>query len=203
MSKVFAISKTDDSNRTVGKVYVLTRGDGVLVYEYENDSGVAYYCTEDYFTEHFEEVTYVTQQQFVNLEAGDKLLCLSDDSEWWTFGKQYSVELDDDGDICVYDNEDYGWCSVHTIRGNFALLSKQEPNGMPSEFKDVAKQEHYVNNGIEPIELMRKNFSPEEFQGFLQGNVLKYMLRYKKKNGLEDLKKAQVYLGWLIEEVEK
>ena len=47
---------------------------------------------------------------------------------------------------------------------------------------------------------MRKNFSKEEFAGFLQGNVLKYMLRYKDKNGVEDLKKAKTYLTWLIEE---
>lgn len=63
-------------------------------------------------------------------------------------------------------------------------------------------QPHYKNQGIEPINLMRKNFSREEFAGFLQGNVLKYMLRYKDKNGLEDLKKAMTYLTWLIEEEE-
>ena len=35
------------------------------------------------------------------------------------------------------------------------------------------------------------------------GNVLKYICRWKKKNGLEDLKKAQWYLNRLIECVEK
>lgn len=35
-----------------------------------------------------------------------------------------------------------------------------------------------------------------------EANVFKYMFRWKNKNGLEDLKKAQVYLGWLIEELE-
>ena len=67
----------------------------------------------------------------------------------------------------------------------------------------IDNQPHYKNKGIEPIDLMRKNFSKEEFAGFLQGNVLKYMLRYKDKNGLEDLKKAKTYLTWLIEEEEK
>jgi hypothetical protein len=33
---------------------------------------------------------------------------------------------------------------------------------------------------------------------FVEGNVLKYLLRYKKKNGLEDLKKSLWYLEWLI-----
>ena len=35
---------------------------------------------------------------------------------------------------------------------------------------------------------------------FVEGNVLKYLLRYKKKNGLEDLKKAQWYLERLIKQ---
>lgn len=38
---------------------------------------------------------------------------------------------------------------------------------------------------------------------FVEGNVLKYLLRYKKKNGLEDLKKAQWYLERLIKQHEK
>lgn len=38
--------------------------------------------------------------------------------------------------------------------------------------------------------------------GFLEGNVLKYLLRHKKKNGLEDLRKAQWYLERLINQWE-
>lgn len=34
---------------------------------------------------------------------------------------------------------------------------------------------------------------------FYEGNALKYLIRYKKKNGLEDLKKARVYLDYMIE----
>ena len=34
---------------------------------------------------------------------------------------------------------------------------------------------------------------------YLQGNIIKYVTRYKHKNGLEDLKKAQAYLNKLIE----
>ena len=40
-------------------------------------------------------------------------------------------------------------------------------------------QPHYKNQRIEPIVLMKTNFSKEEYAGFLQGNVLKYMLRDK------------------------
>ena len=34
---------------------------------------------------------------------------------------------------------------------------------------------------------------------YMAGNVLKYVWRHEYKNGLEDLEKAQVYLGWLID----
>ena len=35
--------------------------------------------------------------------------------------------------------------------------------------------------------------------GYLEGNVIKYVTRYKNKNGIEDLRKAQHYLAKLIE----
>ena len=37
-----------------------------------------------------------------------------------------------------------------------------------------------------------------EFMGYLKGNIIKYTWRYRNKNGLEDLQKADVYLQWLI-----
>lgn len=66
----------------------------------------------------------------------------------------------------------------------------------------IDKQEHYTANGIQPIDLMRQNFTPEAFQGFLEGNIIKYVLRHRRKNGVEDLRKAMTYLTWLIEEEE-
>ena len=35
--------------------------------------------------------------------------------------------------------------------------------------------------------------------GFLEGNILKYIARFRHKNGVEDLRKAQWYLNRLIE----
>lgn len=67
----------------------------------------------------------------------------------------------------------------------------------------IDNQKHYTNNGIQPIQIMKANMTKEEFRGFLEGNILKYPLRYKHKNGLEDLKKAKTYLTWLIEDIEE
>jgi len=62
---------------------------------------------------------------------------------------------------------------------------------------------HYTFGSIEVIDYIRDKMTPDEFQGYCMGNILKYVSRHKHKNGVEDLKKAQVYLGWLIESEEK
>lgn len=53
---------------------------------------------------------------------------------------------------------------------------------------------HYKDQTIQPWDFIAQNNL-----GFLEGNVVKYVSRWKKKNGLEDLKKAQHYLEKLIE----
>jgi hypothetical protein len=47
------------------------------------------------------------------------------------------------------------------------------------------------------------DFISSHKMSFAQGNVIKYVTRYKQKNGVEDLKKARWYLEKLIEETEK
>lgn len=66
----------------------------------------------------------------------------------------------------------------------------------------VNHPKHYTKGGIETIDFMKAKLSPEGYQGYLAGNVIKYITRYPDKNGLEDLKKAQTYLNWLIRELE-
>ena len=61
---------------------------------------------------------------------------------------------------------------------------------------------HYTQGGIECIEAIKASMKPEGFQDYCKGNVLKYIWRWNDKGGLEDLKKAQVYLNWMVESVE-
>ncbi|HEM3893430.1 TPA: DUF3310 domain-containing protein [Streptococcus suis] len=69
---------------------------------------------------------------------------------------------------------------------------------------NVNSPSHYQGNyGMESIDVLRNFMTPEQLKGFYLGNALKYQLRYQKKNGLEDLKKARKNLDWLIEEEEK
>lgn len=67
---------------------------------------------------------------------------------------------------------------------------------------DVSTQSHYTDQGIQPIVLMCKNLNHEQFIGYLKGNVIKYVLRADRKNGVEDYAKAAVYASWLKEYTE-
>lgn len=67
--------------------------------------------------------------------------------------------------------------------------------------KDNVNPAHYKQGGIECIEAIKASMTNEEFLGYLKGNTMKYLWRYNDKNGLEDLRKGQVYLQWLINEL--
>jgi|TARA_R100000234_G_scaffold47071_1_gene28168 hypothetical protein len=60
---------------------------------------------------------------------------------------------------------------------------------------------HYNKAGIECIDAI-KAMTDDGFEYYLQGNIMKYLWRYRYKNGAEDLKKAQWYLTVLIDVVE-
>jgi hypothetical protein len=60
-------------------------------------------------------------------------------------------------------------------------------------FKQVGGS-HYRDKGIQPIIYIHANNL-----GFCEGNVVKYVTRWREKNGIADLKKAIHYLELLIE----
>ena len=66
----------------------------------------------------------------------------------------------------------------------------------------VEHPSHYTQGGIECIDAMKAALG-EHFIGFVVGNAIKYLWRYKHKNGLEDLKKARWYLDRAIKEMEE
>lgn len=61
---------------------------------------------------------------------------------------------------------------------------------------------HYTHGSFEVIDVIEDNLTFEGLEGFLKGNVMKYVMRYPHKNGVEDLKKARWYLDRLIDELE-
>lgn len=68
------------------------------------------------------------------------------------------------------------------------------------EHDEVTNPKHYQGiNGLEVIEVHKNFLTKEELRGYYKGNILKYLLRERNKNGLVDLKKARRHLDWLIE----
>lgn len=64
---------------------------------------------------------------------------------------------------------------------------------------EVNHPEHYQSGGLETIDVISaftQDCTPIE--AFCIGNALKYLCRWKKKNGIEDLRKAQWYINYLI-----
>jgi hypothetical protein len=57
--------------------------------------------------------------------------------------------------------------------------------------------EHY-DSEIQPWDFMESNMTEQAFEGFLKGNIIKYISRYEFKGGLQDLRKARHYLDKLI-----
>lgn len=63
---------------------------------------------------------------------------------------------------------------------------------------NVQHPAHYQCGGIETIDVIRAKLG-EGFGYYCEGNAIKYLTRWRSKGGVEDLRKASVYLGWLIE----
>jgi hypothetical protein len=77
-----------------------------------------------------------------------------------------------------------------------------KPKEMPTiplikEF--VNHPDHYNSGKIETIDYLADKLTMDQLEGFCIGNTLKYLSRYRHKNGIEDLKKASWYLNYWIE----
>ena len=70
------------------------------------------------------------------------------------------------------------------------------------ENENVNAPQHYLHGKKETIDVINDCMTGDEFHGYLKGNILKYVSRYKfKGEPLQDLQKASWYLNRLIKEV--
>jgi len=61
-------------------------------------------------------------------------------------------------------------------------------------YKKQVGGNHYKKYKIQPVEFIIKNNI-----GFVEGNIIKYVLRFKEKGGVQDLLKAKHYIELLID----
>jgi hypothetical protein len=61
-------------------------------------------------------------------------------------------------------------------------------------FKKQVGGSHYLKYKIQPVDFIIKNNI-----GFVEGNIIKYILRFKEKGGVQDLLKAKHYIELLID----
>lgn len=86
------------------------------------------------------------------------------------------------------------------VVGSYSANKMQEAEDM------VNSPKHYKLRGldIESVDVIKATLTPEEFQGWLKGNAMKYLHRLgKKDDAVQDAKKAMKYLEWLVKELEK
>ena len=72
-----------------------------------------------------------------------------------------------------------------------------------SEHDPVNHPDHYTQGGIECKDAIKAAVTGlEGYEAFLTGNAIKYLWRWKRKNGTEDLRKAVFWIDELIGEME-
>jgi len=143
-------------------------------------------------------------------KVGDKVVCLKSvivgDEFVGKVGVVISVGHDADGEPTYRVN--FEWCSqvCYEVDDEIVLVEAC-PDPMPivepvdfleQPTNNVNNPSHYGNGQIECIDYLEDFMTTEEFIGYLRGNIGKYMHRWRYKNGLEDLHKAEWYLKKLI-----
>jgi hypothetical protein len=82
------------------------------------------------------------------------------------------------------------------MSSNFKVIDEylqRNESAMNATDKQVGGN-HYKDLPIQPIEYIHANA-----MGYMEGNVVKYISRWRKKNGIADLEKAKHYIELLIE----
>lgn len=129
---------------------------------------------------------------------------------------EYSIYVCDDCSIAVSYEECHkcgGKTAFDLMSGKLVcsdcnvsstIIEKKDSGSLATQVFEFASDvdsdtnpSYYANNVIEPIVYIMANKL-----GFAEGNVVKYVTRWKNKNGVEDLKKARQYIDFLINQEE-
>ena len=104
--------------------------------------------------------------------------------------------VEDDGSVDLYS--EYDQCASTSGWPYKAGVDIKQPEWDKSPYGYQIGGSHYAKYAIQPTEYIIKNNL-----SFCEGNVIKYVTRWKDKGGVEDLKKARQYIDILITEASK
>lgn len=102
--------------------------------------------------------------------------------------------------LCKYEENPSTMHPCNSCEGDANYFEPIDNKGT----EDMVNQPpHYTQGAIECIDVIEEITKPcSKFEAYIIGTVLKYLWRFKFKNGLEDLKKARWYLDKLISKME-
>jgi hypothetical protein len=123
--------------------------------------------------------------------------------------KRMSEDIEKRCDTCKHQHDEILICTKNPGRcfpeakGEYLLWESRFPEDNVAYAEAAADQPalatqvgggHYKGYAIQPVEFCMKNKLD-----YCQSNIIKYVVRFRDKNGLEDLKKAKHYLEMLME----
>lgn len=129
----------------------------------------------------------------VTFKAGDRVRCVdAGPNGFLRKGEVYVVTY------CERADDEYSSIKVAGSEQGYFItrfeLAEPEVAPQPSI---VHRPSHYARFEIEPIEFIMRNKLE-----FWQGNVIKYVMRYDAKDGIQDLRKAARYIEMQIKKLE-
>ena len=96
--------------------------------------------------------------------------------------------------------EEWNTAAKKYIKAIDEAIIEEESNCVNLRPNMVDKPPHYNQGGIEAIDYIKQQLG-DGFVEYCEGNVMKYLHRWRYKNGIEDLKKAEWYLERMIEKL--
>ena len=189
----------------IGKDYINISADSLIVIDRIGDDenrgfyGKAY--SNSLFCNCPEEWREATEEEVI--KAFKKYLIKRYGADWETmkikgqYADAYSSKNDGLWEV-KFSKYDDGWGVYNKngllyYNGIWAERLEEEANINKASETQIGGS-HYSNMVIQPTEFIHKNGL-----SFIQGNIIKYVCRYKDKNGIEDLQKAKHYIDLLIE----
>lgn len=175
----------------------------IYVYRLDIDSGI-HFWTEEMFTFMWAKRAYI-KGDFVkvrkDLEVGKPYGDLSccDGMQYYAGYPTIVKKVTEQGNYVLADCDDWTFSAEMLEMSSWYELAHRDEVKIQSNGVS-ANQEHYKKSAMQPIEVMQRIFTHDQFCGFLMGNYLKYSMRKGLKQGEDsskDEEKALQYAYWL------